>query len=291
MTTTLTFRRPTVLPVRPQSWSRPPGSIDFRVTQRFDVPDYFYGDGRKHGAIDLGNFRCGDAVVAMLDGTARLVKDRATTLGAKTDALGVLLDHGHGVTSEYWHLNAFSVPTGATVVAGQQIGVVGRTGLGDVCHLHVEVKRNGVRIDPEPLIFGGSLTIEEDDVKIPAGSYLIRGSVAAGNRLRTDPATAEGSRITDKQYAVQVYMTGIAGEPYTLGGKPGNTYAWVGVFGQTWYVADPLLTDLTLTPTGSSLMPMPIADCSRQENALRAIRTAAAGARQAIEAVEGLAVS
>jgi murein DD-endopeptidase MepM/ murein hydrolase activator NlpD len=290
MTATMAFRRPTALPIHPETWVRPAGSTDFRVTQRFAVPDSFYGGRQQHNAVDLGNFRCGDAVTAMAPGIARRTQDNAVALGAKTNALGVIIDHGSNVQSEYWHLNGYSVASGVRVSAGQQIGLVGRTGLGDVCHLHVEVKRFGVRIDPEPLMFGTPLNLE-DDVNIPPGlAPLAIGVVGSGNRLRRDPASTEGSRVLEADYQVQVYGYAVVGAPYTLAGKEGDRYAWVGQFGELWYVAEPLLT--AVKPTDR----LPSADCSAQEQELAVIRTklaraatSAQGAAQAaIATVEAL---
>jgi hypothetical protein len=198
-----------------------------------------------------------------------------------------------------WHLNGYTGPSSGPVVSGTQVGIVGRTGLGDVCHLHVEAKRTGVRFDPEPLMFGGSVTIE-DDMRIPVGLLpLAQGVVGPGNRLRTDPNTVEGSRVIGgdpptgigeaKAYFVQVYGTDVKGQPYTVGGKGGDTYMWVGVFGSTWFVAEPLVTDIK--PTGA--IAVPPADCSAQETTIAQLetkisraRTANRGAQQAQNAVE-----
>jgi hypothetical protein len=199
--TTLAFRRPTVLPIHPQTWIRPTGNTDFRVTQRFAVPDSFYGGSQQHNAVDLGNFRCGDAVVAMAPGIARRTQDNATALGAKTDALGMIVDHGNGIQSEYWHLQGYAVASGVRVATGQHIASVGRTGLGDVCHLHVEVKRFGVRIDPEPLMFGTPLTIEEDSPMDFGGAELasIPGSatftLTTGSHFRSSPERTDTNSL------------------------------------------------------------------------------------------------
>lgn len=298
--TTLTFRSPVTKPLLTYGTPKPvppdPRAYDtFRVTQRFDSPDSYWAardiaagrPPRTHGATDIGNFRCGDPIVATAPGVARRVHDNATALGMPSDALGVVIDHGYGITTEYWHLNRQDVADGQRVMSGQQIGIVGSTGIGTVCHCHIEAKRNGVRFDPEPLLFGGSLTVEEDDVDIPkGGAYLVAGVVGAGNRLRVDPKTRDGSKVIGvdigepKAYSVRVYETGVPGEPYTLDGRDGSTYAWIGVFDRTWYVADPLVTDRRLT----SQAPQP--DVTAK---LAGIRTAAVGAKQAIEAIEGLA--
>jgi hypothetical protein len=293
--TSLAFRRPTVLPIHRQGWLRPAGLIDFRVTQRFDVPDSFYGGKQDHNAVDLGNFRCGDAVVAMAPGTARRVQDNATALGAKTNALGLVIDHGSGITSEYWHLNGYSVASGAKVAAGQQIAIVGRTGLGDVCHLHVEVKRNGVRIDPEPLMFGTPLIIEEDDdviippalVRTPNRVGTIEASATRKVNVRIGPAQTDRllhTLASPKSFMSLGYADRADGRWYLAFYTPvseaeGQEFGWVHSALSSALRADE-----------------PTADCSAAEAALSVARTkisrsltAAKGAKQAIDvAVEAL---
>lgn len=173
----LTFRSPVTTRLHPHTAPVPPAG-EFRVTQRFSDLDYYWSNVPNppnplptHNATDIGNLRCNDPIVAMAPGIAYRIQDNATALGAATNALGVRIDHGFGVTSEYWHLNRQDVYNGQPVNAGFQIGLLGSTGLGAVCHTHIEVKRNGTRIDPEPLMFGGSLLIAEDDMKIK-GKFL-----------------------------------------------------------------------------------------------------------------------
>lgn len=301
--TAITFRSPVTKTLLRAGTAKPvppdPRAYDtFRVTQQFDTLDSYWADidrragrtPRTHQATDIGNFRCGDPIVAMAAGVAYRVKDNATALGAPTDALGIRIDHGSGISTEMWHLDGYTVLHGQRVTAGQQVGIVGDTGLKAVCHCHVEVKRNGVKFDPEPLMFGGSVTVddEEEDVKIPAGlKHLTQGIVGSGNRLRRDPANIEGSKVLSSTIFVQVYGLGVKGEPYTLGSGPGDDYAWIGAYGETWFVAQPLVTDSQLTPTGQGVIPE--TDCSRLENKLDGIATAARGLVQAATAIEGLA--
>jgi hypothetical protein len=184
--TTITFRSPVQKPLLRAGTPKPvppdPRAYDtFRITQQFDDQDSYWAaidaaagrTPRTHQATDIGNFTCGDPVVAMAPGVATRVKDNATALGAASDALGVRIDHGSGISTEYWHLARQVVADGQRVAAGQQIGTVGNTGLKAVCHTHIEAKRNGVKFDPEPLMFGGSVSTalpdtamdaEEDDV-------------------------------------------------------------------------------------------------------------------------------
>lgn len=60
----------------------------------------------------------------------------------------ILIDHGFGYVSRYAHLSAFKVKKGDKVVRGQIIGLVGSTGKSTGSHLHYEIEKNGVKIDP-----------------------------------------------------------------------------------------------------------------------------------------------
>lgn len=63
----------------------------------------------------------------------------------------VVLDHGLGVYSLYFHLDRVDVDEGARVVRGQVIASVGATGRATGPHLHFGVYAAGARIDPETL--------------------------------------------------------------------------------------------------------------------------------------------
>lgn len=60
----------------------------------------------------------------------------------------VVLDHGHGVLTGYWHLESLAVKAGERVVPGQVMGAVGSTGLSTGPHLHWELRVAGVAVDP-----------------------------------------------------------------------------------------------------------------------------------------------
>ena len=56
--------------------------------------------------------------------------------------------HPNGMTSLYGHLSRIDVASGTDLDAGQRIGRVGSTGRSTGPHLHFEVKRDGVQINP-----------------------------------------------------------------------------------------------------------------------------------------------
>jgi hypothetical protein len=180
------FRSPVTTPLHPRGQCSP-ASDDFCVTQQFNDPDFYWSNIPNppnplptHRATDIGNFRCGYPIVAMAAGTAWRVQDNASALGAASNALGIVIDHGSGVKSAYWHLASWTAANGAAVNAGQEIGKLGSTGLGATCHTHIEMTLNGVKIDPEPHMFGTPLDTaapSEDDEPMynPADVLAIYG--------------------------------------------------------------------------------------------------------------------
>ncbi len=60
----------------------------------------------------------------------------------------MLVDHGQGVVSAYFHLDTATVSKGDIVRAGDRIGRVGSTGLATGPHLHFGVYLHGKDVDP-----------------------------------------------------------------------------------------------------------------------------------------------
>lgn len=64
----------------------------------------------------------------------------------------VVIDHGLGLYTGYFHLDRSAVETGALVARGQEIGAVGSTGRATGPHLHVLATVGSARIDPAALL-------------------------------------------------------------------------------------------------------------------------------------------
>src|SRR3546814_79360 len=60
----------------------------------------------------------------------------------------ILLDHGHGVGSNFLHLSRMDVKAGDRVTQGQVVGAVGATGRATGPHLHWGMSWFDVRVDP-----------------------------------------------------------------------------------------------------------------------------------------------
>lgn len=61
----------------------------------------------------------------------------------------VVIDHGNGNSTLYAHMSSRAVSEGQMVKQGQVIGYVGTTGSSSGNHLHLEVRDNYTRVDPE----------------------------------------------------------------------------------------------------------------------------------------------
>ena len=74
--------------------------------------------------------------------------------GAGPAGTAVAVDHGGGWTSRYFHLEAGSlhVGPGDRVEEGTLLGWMGRTGRATGEHLHFQLERDGVPVDPLPLL-------------------------------------------------------------------------------------------------------------------------------------------
>jgi murein DD-endopeptidase MepM/ murein hydrolase activator NlpD len=88
----------------------------------------------------------GTPVMASNAGTVALVAEQF--FSGRT----VILDHGLGLYTMYFHLQECLVREGQRVAPGEVIGRVGNTGRATGPHLHWGVRLNGARIDPEALV-------------------------------------------------------------------------------------------------------------------------------------------
>jgi len=61
----------------------------------------------------------------------------------------VVIDHGNGNSTLYAHMSSRSVSVGQIVKQGQEVGKVGSTGSSTGNHLHLEIRVNYTRVDPE----------------------------------------------------------------------------------------------------------------------------------------------
>ena len=64
---------------------------------------------------------------------------------------GVIIDHGVGLFSMYFHLSKIDVQPGQALNKGDALGKVGATGRATGPHLHWGIRLNGARVNPYAL--------------------------------------------------------------------------------------------------------------------------------------------
>ncbi|MBR3852143.1 MAG: M23 family metallopeptidase, partial [Fibrobacter sp.] len=64
----------------------------------------------------------------------------------------IIIDHQNGYRSSYSHLKTINVRKGYTVSKGDIIGTVGSTGNTSGAHLHFEITKDGINLDPSDFI-------------------------------------------------------------------------------------------------------------------------------------------
>lgn len=84
----------------------------------------------------------GTSVYAINDGVVMMAKQRFLAGGS------VIISHGEGVFSMYYHLSEFKVSVGQRVKKGDLIALSGNTGRSSAPHLHLSMMVNGNIIDP-----------------------------------------------------------------------------------------------------------------------------------------------
>jgi len=84
----------------------------------------------------------GTPIVAANDGVVALVGERFYSGGT------VLIDHGQGIYTCYFHMSKFDVKKGQEVKKSQLLGLSGASGRVTGPHLHFAVRINKVQVDP-----------------------------------------------------------------------------------------------------------------------------------------------
>jgi murein DD-endopeptidase MepM/ murein hydrolase activator NlpD len=140
--------------VTPRQWwrGRFKAPVEAEVLPTFGTPETLPGSepveaktdaihGEYHRGVDYP-VPVGTILYAPAAGTVQL--SGPLTLTGDT----VVIDHGQGVLSVFYHLNRIDVRPGDPVYAGQRLGLSGDSGIAASPHLHWGVYVHGVAIDP-----------------------------------------------------------------------------------------------------------------------------------------------
>jgi murein DD-endopeptidase MepM/ murein hydrolase activator NlpD len=133
-------------PATPPAWRR----LFLRpVTDEF-VTSAPFGQRRSYNSGPVSGFHAGQDFAAPEGAPVMAPAAGAVVLAEELMVRGnaVLIDHGGGVYSGYWHLVDIAVSAGQQVQSGDLLGHVGTTGLSTGNHLHWELRVNGFAADP-----------------------------------------------------------------------------------------------------------------------------------------------
>jgi murein DD-endopeptidase MepM/ murein hydrolase activator NlpD len=115
--------------------------------------DPFYKVRKFHEGMDF-SAPVGTEIYATGNGT---VVEAARNAGYGNE---IIIDHGYSYSTVYAHLSRVFVKPGQKILRGQIIGYVGNTGKSTSPHLHYEVHKNGVAVNPIYFFFN-DLTPEQ----------------------------------------------------------------------------------------------------------------------------------
>lgn len=113
-----------------------------RITATFHDPTYPYRNLFEHSGIDFG-VKQGTSVKAAEAGYVAQVG-----IGTKWYGNYIMIIHNNNLSTLYAHLSSVNVKADQYVTQGQLIGLSGNTGFSSGPHLHLEVRSNGVPVDP-----------------------------------------------------------------------------------------------------------------------------------------------
>lgn len=122
-------------PLKDFTFAQTGASIGDKINPFYKVP-------MKHNGLDL-IAPAGDPVCAVADGTVKEIIRSRKGLGNV-----VVIDHGNGYVTRYAHLADIETRKGRKVRRGARLGYVGVSGNSFAPHLHYEVLRDTLVLDP-----------------------------------------------------------------------------------------------------------------------------------------------
>ncbi|QEX23128.1 hypothetical protein FRZ61_30630 [Hypericibacter adhaerens] len=205
-------------------------NLDCSVQKYFDhdpgpgAKDYMCGDlvNDKHTGIDIRipsyvDMRRGVKVLAAAPGTVWRTRDgiediNVREIGAEVvDEYGlgnvVVIDHGNGWRSFYGHMRkgSLTVKEGDHVEAGQQVGLIGLSGLTEFPHVHFMIMHNKEAIDPftgtsvnDPLACGDTGHALWNPTTLAAMAYTPTGPLIAGFSTDKPDKESANNGVYDK---------------------------------------------------------------------------------------------
>jgi murein DD-endopeptidase MepM/ murein hydrolase activator NlpD len=117
--------------------------IEGWITRGFSMNEYIFGG--QHPGVDFAA-KEGTEVKVTADGTVSFV--------GWDDVYGnlAMVDHGNGYVTCYGHNSKIEVDSGYFVKRGEVIALSGNSGISSAPHLHYEIRKDDIPIDPKDFI-------------------------------------------------------------------------------------------------------------------------------------------
>ncbi len=138
---------PAIQPVKNEDLTRMASGYGWRS-------DPFTKARKRHKGMDF-SAPTGTPIYAPGDGVVKRADQNSSGYGKH-----IRIEHGFGYMTIYAHLNKYNVKRGQKVKRGDLIGFVGNTGRSKAPHLHYEIIKNGIKINPINFYYG-NLSPEE----------------------------------------------------------------------------------------------------------------------------------
>jgi len=132
--------QPKIFPLREKDLVRFASPFGYRTHPIYHIVKF-------HKGVDLTALR-GTPVYATASGKVIVATNAHDGYGKK-----VMIDHGNGYKTVYAHLNKINVKYGQIVKLATKVGEVGNTGRSVSSHLHYEVRKNNIPVNPNAYFY------------------------------------------------------------------------------------------------------------------------------------------
>lgn len=116
--------------------------LNSKITSNFGTKRVYNGELKSyHSGTDF-RAKNNTPIIASNSGIVRIAQDRFYAGNS------IIIDHGHGVYSCYFHLNKMNFKVGDFIKKGEVLGLSGNTGRSTGPHLHFAFRIHGIQVDP-----------------------------------------------------------------------------------------------------------------------------------------------
>lgn len=131
---------PSIQPVANEDLTRTAGGFGWRIHPIHKINKF-------HAGMDF-TAKVGTPIHATGDGKVIFAEYATNGYG-----MHVIIDHGYDYQTLYAHMSKIDVKKGQQVKRGDELGLIGNTGLSSGPHLHYEVHKGGEPVDPVNFFF------------------------------------------------------------------------------------------------------------------------------------------